>query len=165
MTQKKLVLNAPRPTAHPVPSKKCSKCEEVKSLSEFSRNSAARDGHLSRCKVCKAEYDRLRWDANRDELLVKNRQRYHEQGKLWKYGITNEQWAVLFEKQGECCSICKTKSPNKNQWCTDHDHATGQVRGILCHHCNRALGLLGDSSSNLLSALEYLRNPPFNNED
>jgi hypothetical protein len=39
----------------------------------------------------------------------------------------------------------------------DHDHATGLVRGILCHGCNVALGMLGDSSLRLDGLKEYLR--------
>lgn len=39
----------------------------------------------------------------------------------------------------------------------DHDHETGKVRGLLCNNCNRAIGLLGDSVSTLLDAVEYLR--------
>jgi hypothetical protein len=38
----------------------------------------------------------------------------------------------------------------------DHCHATGKVRGLLCHNCNRALGLLKDDKSTIRRALEYL---------
>lgn len=39
----------------------------------------------------------------------------------------------------------------------DHDHATGKVRGLLCHNCNRALGLLHDNPVTINNALEYLK--------
>lgn len=39
----------------------------------------------------------------------------------------------------------------------DHDHTTGKVRGLLCHNCNRALGLLQDNKSYLQSAINYLK--------
>lgn len=49
---------------------------------------------------------------------------------------------------------------NKNQRqkiVIDHCHATGRIRGLLCHNCNRALGLLKDSEENLKRAIEYLK--------
>jgi hypothetical protein len=148
-----------------VQSKRCTKCGEVRSLSSFSRSRASPTGYMSQCKICKAEYDRLYNLSNRDTRRAQNRQRYHERMRMWKYGLTNEQWLSLFEKQGNCCAICKTKTPNRNQWCTDHDHSTGKVRGILCHHCNRALGLFQDSLSHLASATAYLQNPPHKDEN
>lgn len=38
----------------------------------------------------------------------------------------------------------------------DHDHATGEVRGLLCNRCNQAIGLLQDDPLIVRSALVYL---------
>jgi len=38
----------------------------------------------------------------------------------------------------------------------DHDHATGQIRGLLCNNCNRAIGLLKDNPQTLRQAAAYL---------
>ena len=39
-------------------SKQCTKCRQTKSIHLFSRQSASRDGHRTRCKNCEAEYQR-----------------------------------------------------------------------------------------------------------
>lgn len=38
----------------------------------------------------------------------------------------------------------------------DHCHTTGVVRGMLCHNCNRALGLMQDDIELLKRAVSYL---------
>lgn len=77
------------------------------------------------------------------------------------YGITYDDWMSLFKSQGGVCKICGSVGfyLNKNaklKLVVDHDHTTGKVRGMLCHNCNRALGLLQDSKKNLKNALKYL---------
>ena len=39
----------------------------------------------------------------------------------------------------------------------DHDHETGEVRGLLCANCNLAIGLLEDSPSRILAAAAYVK--------
>ena len=39
----------------------------------------------------------------------------------------------------------------------DHNHVTGEFRGVLCKQCNRALGMFHDSEKVLQNALEYLK--------
>ncbi len=63
------------------------------------------------------------------------------------YNITLEEWSALFEAQGNCCACCKSETPrSKLGWSTDHNHVTGEVRGILCSQCNVTLGKLGDTA-------------------
>ena len=90
--------------------------------------------------------------AHREELRLisrKNYRLYREKYKnrlrtYWlrkKYGITAEQFEQrLLEQNGKCfiCSI--DKSSSKKNLHVDHCHATGKIRGILCHRCNTKLG-------------------------
>jgi hypothetical protein len=76
-----------------------------------------------------------------------------------KYGITIQDYDDMFEDQGGVCKICSLPQTNKrfNHLCVDHDHETGEVRGLLCDPCNRAIGLFKDDSRLLDKAREYLR--------
>lgn len=60
--------------------------------------------------------------------------------------------------QGLLCPICAT--PNTLTPHVDHCHKTGKVRGILCHRCNIALGMLLDNPNACLRAAVYLLNSP-----
>lgn len=78
-----------------------------------------------------------------------------------KYGIGYAEVKRLEESQENVCAICKGSGFKMHQGinqilCLDHCHTTGQVRGLLCHNCNRALGLLQDNTDFLKSAIEYL---------
>ena len=53
-------------------------------------------------------------------------------------GVSDDEYARLLEAQGGGCAICGAK-PKTRRLHVDHDHATGKVRGLLCHRCNRAL--------------------------
>ena len=77
---------------------------------------------------------------------------------VWRrYGITMAEWRAMFTAQGGRCAICGRADPHGRGWSTDHDHATGQVRGILCHPCNAGLGHYGDNPDMLTRAARYLR--------
>lgn len=78
------------------------------------------------------------------------------------YGITIEEYLTLAEKQDFKCAICKKENfamAEHHSGClvVDHDHRTGQIRGLLCHNCNRAIGLLKDKEQFILSAYAYLK--------
>ena len=53
-------------------------------------------------------------------------------------GITDADYARLLAAQGGHCALCPA-TPKTRRLHVDHDHATGKVRGLLCHRCNRAL--------------------------
>ncbi len=78
------------------------------------------------------------------------------------YKISIFQYYDLYTKNNGKCYICKTEGFTincKNPTTTliiDHDHETGEVRGLLCPNCNRALGLFKDSIEFLENAKKYL---------
>jgi hypothetical protein len=76
---------------------------------------------------------------------------------LKRFGITIEQRNTILESQGNVCAGCKSDSPNwKGDWHVDHCHATGFIRGVLCHNCNTALGRVKDRPDVLRNLARYL---------
>lgn len=80
-----------------------------------------------------------------------------------KYKMTLEQYDEMLAKQGGGCATCGEqeavvfKRTGKGfSHAVDHDHATGLVRGVLCHLCNQAIGLMRDDPKRLRAAAEYL---------
>ena len=80
------------------------------------------------------------------------------------YNITLACYEKMHEEQGGLCKICQgegfvmsaVKNGHVNKLVVDHCHDSGEVRGLLCHNCNRALGLLKDDPAVLKRAIEYL---------
>ena len=107
------------------------------------------------CQDCSNEYERGRWATLSKSARI---------GK-WlkhKYGLTFEDFMEMYEEQEGSCAVCDISiywedSPNTHQKaCVDHCHDTGKVRGLLCNHCNRALGLLKENKETLNRMLEYI---------
>ena len=77
------------------------------------------------------------------------------------YGISYFEYLDMLKDQNNVCKICGeigfTMTDHHNLLLVvDHCHETNEVRGLLCHNCNRGIGLLQDSVSNLESAIKYL---------
>jgi hypothetical protein len=82
-------------------------------------------------------------DVCKDEALVDNY-------LLRTYNIDMNMYRELLTLQNNVCGLCRQPGwtmakHHKLKLVVDHDHATGKVRGLLCHNCNRALGLLQDN--------------------
>jgi Recombination endonuclease VII len=81
---------------------------------------------------------------------------YRPRKRLNRYGLTDEQFQARLRSQRGRCAICKTDKPRGVGWCIDHDHVTGQVRGVLCDPCNKGLGFLQDDPAVLAAAQRYV---------
>lgn len=82
------------------------------------------------------------------------------------YGLTPTQAEIILKlrKSGRCYICNKKPSGSKrgpnSVLHVDHDHSTGKIRGLVCNHCNRALGAFYDDPSLMAKATKYLKNPP-----
>ena len=132
--------------------KTCNKCNTEKELTEFSVDKSMKSGRHSYCKSCFTEYKRnLRKQPNyiQNENLKK------------RYGITYEQYVDRLEEQNGVCKLCMQPNRGATNLAVDHCHTTGTVRGLLCNHCNKALGHFKDDQQLLSNAIEYLKSSPF----
>ena len=103
------------------------------------------------------ERNKERHNEKRNEWKKRNPEKVRAINRFHKYGITQQEWDAQFIAQDEVCAICKTDHPGGDlDWATDHDHMTGHLRGILCHHCNKAIGHIGDRPAVLRAAAAYL---------
>lgn len=93
------------------------------------------------------------WDRRNPEKRAIAGRRYRLKKK---YGVSLEDYELMLASQGGVCAIC-AEAPGKGVLHVDHCHTTGRVRGLLCHKCNKALGLFADSPERLHSAATYLR--------
>jgi len=99
------------------------------------------------CYECKRENGARYREENRYNLRLTNR--------VKRYSLTKPELQEMLVKQQGCCAICDSPFFS-DKFRIDHDHQTGQVRGLLCVACNTALGLLDDNPGTAKRAMEYL---------
>jgi hypothetical protein len=135
-------------------SKRCGKCEEIKSLDEFNRAPERKGGYHGYCKVCLEIYNSERYKYDLEANRSKNLKRL--------YGIAPEEYQAMFTAQNGECAACgqpetatdsRTKQVRNLQ--IDHSHITGKIRALLCKECNNALGLLRDDPERIRLLLRY----------
>jgi hypothetical protein len=122
----------------------CCDCQSLKPLSEFPRNRSGRNGYASYCKPC----HNARGRESRDRLYGGGRE-YHLRAR---YGIGQAEVDRMLVAQRGRCAGCGKPNPEH----VDHDHATNEVRGLLCFNCNQALGNVRDRAQVLESLADYL---------
>ena len=137
--------------------KQCTFCGEIKPLSAY-RSRGGAESHLlkSRCNTCLFKQHK-QWVVENPERVreYRNKDSWTLAKRCARRGITPEQLIDRYERQEECCAICKIEIELIDS-AIDHNHETGEFRGILCKQCNRALGMFKDSSTVLRNAVEYL---------
>ncbi len=75
-----------------------------------------------------------------------------------RYGIRVGDKTTMLKAQGDKCAnrACPAKGLMDKHWHLDHDHATQEVRGVLCSGCNLALGHVKDDIARLRGLADYL---------
>lgn len=151
--------------------KRCSRCGETKPVADFNKYedpTAVLTGwrYYSWCRTCSNQRAR--------EYGAENRGRRNERLRRWRrdnpaaarvkdqaakrarYGITEEQEAEAFARFGGMCWLCRVRPARVR----DHDHATGEFRGVLCHGCNSVTVARVDADPEYLARVAtYLDQP------
>lgn len=131
-----------------VQNKTCSVCKKTKAINNFTKNRLRVDGYETFCRECKNTSKRLQY--------VDKKEDYFARSLKTNYKISISEYYALFESQNGLCAICRTPSNDKKRLHVDHCHKSGKIRGLLCHHCNLALGHFKDSENLLRKAIKYL---------
>lgn len=113
------------------PTLRCGKCKNVLPSRKFYINRTRTNGiNNSSCKKCA------------EELLIYK-----------QYRVTIDDIKKIILEQGEKCAICNKKIKLH----IDHNHKTGEVRGLLCPKCNQGIGLFEENINYLLKAVLYIK--------
>lgn len=115
--------------------KTCCRCKIEQPTNNFHKSRARSDGLHVECKPCRSKMARVSHLRDR-------------------YGITVEDYNDLLIEQDSKCAICSRTVVGSLD--VDHDHSTGEVRGLLCNRCNTGLGNFKDNPESLINAANYL---------
>ena len=118
-------------------------------------------------RISRAKYKAKNPDAEKVRIAAKNKRfknanpDYSRNKSLDKYGIDMDGFRELYNLQEGKCALCDEFHPLETKVFTeilnvDHCHTTGKIRGLLCHRCNKALGLFKDNKHVLAKAICYL---------
>lgn len=112
--------------------------------------------------------ENIHWVAPLPAVAASTRKEYHAAyGREWnvrtKFGITGAEYDRMFKEQDGKCAICRQpetsidpRNGRPKALAVDHDHRTGDVRGLLDVRCNRVLGYARDDVEILRAAIAYL---------
>jgi hypothetical protein len=136
----------------------CLKCGIPKSASEFPTESRRKSGRATWCKLCHNAY-RKRYYPKRRENRPRNYRKFWPEESI---AACQKRYDEMHVSQDGLCAICRkpeTATDRKGvvkKLAVDHNHSSGQVRGLLCQRCNVAIALLQESADLFDAAKNYL---------
>lgn len=95
----------------------------------------ARKRRWAKANPEKAKAQRKRYEIKIGIIGRRERDRRHN---LALYGLSIEDFDQLLTKQRNRCALCGSEFAKTlmRKPSVDHDHSTGEVRGLLCGECN-----------------------------
>ena len=143
-------------------SKMCSKCGDVKLMSEFHKDATRKNGRYPFCKSCESArkcnpVDRARSNA----YYHSHRAQVRSSQSAKRLGVSTAEYRTKFYEflvlQDSECGMCGDAYLSRpKHFVMDHDHGSGRLRGVLCTQCNTALGSLKEDPDRFRGGLEYM---------
>lgn len=100
------------------------------------------------------EYNRKLWADPEFRKLERERKLFAQ------YRMTENDFNRMWKEQNGNCAICEVpmlpRGKKRFSASIDHNHETGEVRGLLCSRCNKGIGSLRDDPEVLQKAADYL---------
>ncbi len=124
-------------------SKVCGTCKEEQDIDSFPNDKSYSDGKSYRCKACHSSYNKAYKKRRAAELK--------EYRLQTRYGLNQNEYQEMVDATPHC-PICGSEEP----LVVDHDHSTGEVRGLICQPCNKGLGFFRDNIQSMKNAINYL---------
>src|SRR5688572_1789517 len=150
----------------------CAKCSKDQPLKAFGPDPRKTNGKSSWCKVCKKEYQKRYARERRKEPAFRDaRNEIARRSRAAWYGLVDGDYEEMLALQGGGCAGCGYKPKETKRLAIDHKHQpqdkkrepwerASMVRGLLCHICNRVLGMVRDNPTVLKNLVSYLESPP-----
>lgn len=162
----------------------CTLCKQEKPMGDFYKDAAQRDGIHSQCNLCMSAYKKQhqknnqikyneyarKYRKNNPEKSKDSQRRYRENhaDKILnssfkhRFNITLDDYNKMLTDQNGVCAICGETNKTGARLAVDHNHITGEIRGLLCMKCNVAVGKWGEDMQLFEKTLSYLKKE-FNN--
>lgn len=121
---------------------------------QVKRRKGHKDSSRKFCNKCQPKADRMRRKRGQQKYYAAHPHKKYSDHIRRKYKMTLEQYDKMFKEQNGVCAICGG-SQFTNRLSVDHNHETGEVRGLLCSTCNPKLGIVEDKDF-IKKALSYL---------
>lgn len=145
--------------------KLCPVCKTEKPKELFSRDAGKPNAIGQYCLACVSVKTAMHRAQNPESVKASQRLSYAKNYEsrtrpyilLKNFNFSADAYEALLDKQNGLCAICFMPPSGRVKWlCVDHNHTTGEIRGLLCNHCNRAIGLLRDDPQIAANAADYL---------
>ena len=136
--------------------KTCTRCQESLPIESFNK---AKNGRRARCKTCQQLDYRDYVSKNREKVNARRR----EYNSLRRWNMSASQVEAILAAADYSCEACGCPRSEAKALVLDHDHSCcpGEhtcgkcIRGVLCWHCNIALGYLKDDPKRIKGLLTY----------